>query len=150
MKNARDYEDDYLALTFQLEVLLHKKAVAHGLQAEIEGTHALLVALAAKITTSEDSRPYEAEYLAATGRLQELLVKKRQANSLLVEFQVMHEQLETLARRLNWGSPTAITSPLPSSATPALSNGANIPDEEWSDRLVQLQSEIQELRTAFS
>ena len=133
-KTERDYEYDYLSLSYQIEDLLQKKTAAYIVQGEIEQLHFKLLDLAREAVSAEDPRDREYDYLAAAYRIQELLQQKTAAYSLAHEFQSMQTQLDELGRKLCWNRPSGIGGP----ETPFL-----------TDRLSRLQSEIQDLRAAL-
>lgn len=103
-KNTRDLEEDYLALSYQIEDLLHKKTSAYDAQEQIEQCHRRLVQLSRDILSAEDPQDLEYDYLATAYKMQDLLQKKAQAYSLSGEFQDLHEQLEAIAGELQWSS----------------------------------------------
>ena len=64
-KTERDYEYDYLSLSYQIENLLQKKTAAYSVQGEIEQLHFKLLDLAREAVSAEDPRDREYDYLAA-------------------------------------------------------------------------------------
>ena len=101
-KSTRDLEEDYLALSYQIEDLLHNKTSAYNAQEEIEQCHRRLVQLSREILSAEDPRDFEYDYLATAYKMQDLLQKKAQTYSLSNEFQDLQEQLESVAGELRW------------------------------------------------
>ncbi len=132
-KTDRDYEYEYLSVSYQIEELLQKKTAAYSVQSEIEQLHHRLMELAKEAVTADDPRDREYDYLAAAYRIQELLQQKTASYALTHEFQAMQSQLDELGRKLNWGRQN--------------SQGADSPF--LTDRLSRLQSEIQDLRAAM-
>lgn len=133
-KTHRDYEYDYLSLSYQIEDLLQRKTAAYSVQQEIEEAHGRLAQLARQIATADDPRNFEYDYLAVAYRIQDLLQKKTQAYSLTYEFQTMQDQLNDLSEKLEWNGASA-----------GRAVGKDRP--QLTDRLSRLQSEIQELRS---
>ncbi len=103
-QNARDLEEDYLALSYQIEDLLHKKTSAYDAQEQIEQCHRRLVQLSREILSAEDPRDLEYDYLATAYKMQDLLQKKAQTYSLSNDFQGLQEQLESVASQLHWNT----------------------------------------------
>ncbi len=108
-KSIRDLEEDYLALSYQIEDLLHKKTSAYNAQEEIEQCHRRLVQLSREILSAEDPRDFEYDYLATAYKMQDLLQKKAQTYSLSSEFLDLQEQLESVAGELQWSAAGAAT-----------------------------------------
>ena len=132
-KTHRDYEYDYLSLSYQIEDLLQRKTDAYGVQHEIEEAHARLTEMARQIENADDPRHLEYDYLAVAYKIQDLLQKKTQAYALAHDFQNMQQELDQLSSKLEWnGSSTA----RPADNRPQL-----------TDRLSRLQNEIQDLRS---
>lgn len=133
-KTHRDYEYDYLSVSYQIEDLLQRKTAAYSVQQEIEESHARLAQLARQIETADDPRNFEYDYLAVAYKIQDLLQQKTQAYSLSYEFQAMQNQLNELSEKLEWNGASS-------------GRGASNSRPHLTDRLSRLQSEIQELRS---
>ncbi|MCX6599004.1 MAG: hypothetical protein NTV70_21835 [Acidobacteria bacterium] len=132
-KTTRDFEYDYLALSYQIEDLLQKKTSAYSAQEEIEQCHRRLVQLSREILSAEDPRDREYDYLATAYKMQDLLQKKTQAYSLTHDFQRMQQQIETVAAQLQWDA----------------RGGSVGNDPGLTSKISQLQSQIEDLRAAL-
>jgi len=136
IKTHRDYEYDYLGLSYQIEDLLQRKTAAYGVDSEIEQTHQRITELGREIMAAEDPRDHEYDYLACAYKIQDLLQQKTKAYSMTFEFEQMQNQLDDVGRKLGW--------------TSGGSGAVNHDKPYLSDRLTKLQSEIQELRATLS
>jgi len=122
-KAQRELENEYFTLTLQIAELVKRKTSLAHLDVEISQTHRQLMEMAS-----------DSDFLATANQALKLLRDKSRVHTIELEFQQIRSQMQELGCKLGWSGQLDADSP---------------EDDQFSERMSRLQSEIEQLQTSL-